>query len=486
MSFIRLINVLILLTFYNNALAIDVPIYEFPIKNYSQNIEDFISYDTENYYTPLVDKNLQHLKAQEFYNHYFAGDSKGLSPWNKSMVKVILPLVKASETENLADFNQEKNNQHYGENFKEHDDKWLKSIKNNMQLDSIDSAYKKQNRAIAINNTLARMLPEHAPDFLHFSLPGQGFPFDNLQEASIWAGTPLYVLHFTKDKAWALVLTPDCYFAWINTNDFAYASENFIKKYSEAAKKGLIAITKTGLPILDSDNNFKFLSYIGSVFPLDKQNDANYEILIPVKDKNNNAIIARAKTAKSNAGKMPLTLSRKNMANLITELKERPYGWGGAYFFNDCSQEMKNLFTPFGIWLPRNSAQQAYLNQKTDLSSFKLKDRLNGIKSLATPLTTLIYTEQHIMLYIGNKKLNKEIVPITYQNVWGLSPKSKDKRFVIGQAVFLPILEKYPKVKVSSQADKHYLKLLFITAPSNAKTPESLQQAFIKANLSNK
>ena len=29
-----------------------------------------------------------------------------------------------------------------------------------------------------------------------------------------------------------------------------------------------------------------------------------------------------------------------------------PYGWGGMYFYNNCSAELKSLFTPFGFGYP--------------------------------------------------------------------------------------------------------------------------------------
>ena len=37
----------------------------------------------------------------------------------------------------------------------------------------------------------------------------------------------------------------------------------------------------------------------------------------------------------------------------------QPYGWGGYLFNRDCSLAMRDLFVPFGVWLPRNSSAQA-------------------------------------------------------------------------------------------------------------------------------
>lgn len=54
--------------------------------------------------------------------------------------------------------------------------------------------YNSNNRAIAIDNLHARALPTNDVHFYSNKIAGQGYPFDNLQETAIWAGTPLYVV----------------------------------------------------------------------------------------------------------------------------------------------------------------------------------------------------------------------------------------------------------------------------------------------------
>ena len=158
-------------------------------------------------------------------------------------------------------------------------------------------------------------------------------------------------------------------------------------------------------------------------------------------------------TAASNI--MPLTASPQNLVNIINQLKNRPYGWGGAFFFNDCSQEIKSIFTPFGIWLPRNSAQQAQLSSTRDLSKNNVDERLHLLKETGHPLMTIIYIGGHVMLYVGNTDIDNKAVAITYQNVWGMAPECRDKRYVIGQSLFFPLLKNYSENSdVSSLADK--------------------------------
>lgn len=464
----KFIIALFLFLYFAACFAMEVPIYDFPITAYSQNANDYLSPDGKDYNKALLSPEYQNVQLKQFYNHYYSSDDQGLSPWSRQMVMSALPLMKKVELEILENFNnQNKSNEdkHYAENFKEHDQIWWDRIRDNMDLYALASSeFNEKNRAISVANTHARALPDSAPDFFHASLPGQGFPFDNLQESAIWAGTPLYVFSVSKDKAWSLVLTPDGYFAWVKSNDIAYVSHAFIHQWQSAAQHNLIAITKTETSIVDDQQQFQFTAYIGSVFPMMTHSDQQTAILIPVKNKNNQAVIKTGFINTNASSIIPLTASPKNLVKIINQLKNRPYGWGGAFFFNDCSQEMKSLFTPFGIWLPRNSAQQAQLSSTLDLSKNNIDERINLLKEKGHPLMTIIYIGGHVMLYVGDKGTdNNKTAAITYQNVWGMSPENHDKRYVIGQSLFFPLLKHYPEnPDVNSLASKSNFKLIYL------------------------
>ena len=462
----KCIIALFLFFYFVTCFAMEVPIYDFPI-TYSQNANDYLSSDAEDYNKTLLSPEYQNEQLKQFYNHYYSSDAEGLSPWSSQMVTSALPVMKTIEPEILEDFNnQNKPNEdkHYAENFKEHDQAWWQRIRDNMDLYALASSeFKEGNRAISVANTFARTLPDSAPDFFHASLPGQGFPFDNLQESAIWIGTPLYVVSVSKDKSWSFVLTPDGYFAWVKSNDIAYVSSSFINQWQTAAQHNLVAVTQTEASIVDDQQQFQFTGFVGAVFPMMERNRKQTAILIPIKNSHNQAMIKTGliNTAASNI--MPLTASPQNLVNIINQLKNRPYGWGGAFFFNDCSQEIKSIFTPFGIWLPRNSAQQAQLSSTRDLSKNNVDERLHLLKETGHPLMTIIYIGGHVMLYVGNTDIDNKAVAITYQNVWGMAPECRDKRYVIGQSLFFPLLKNYSENSdVSSLADKSNFKLVYL------------------------
>ena len=76
---------------------------------------------------------------------------------------------------------------------------------------------------------------------------------------------------------------------------------------------------------------------------------------------------------------------------------------------------------------------------------------------------TIIYIGGHVMLYVGNTDIDNKAVAITYQNVWGMAPECRDKRYVIGQSLFFPLLKNYSENSdVSSLADKSNFKLVYL------------------------
>ncbi len=453
---------------FATCLAMDVPVYDFSITPYSQNASDYLSANKEQNAGNLLSANYQYSQLKQFYNHYYASDAQGLSPWSAHAVAEVMPLVEKTELDDLNKFNnqnQSGNKEFYAQNFKELDKAWWEKIRDNMDLPALAaSEYSAENRAISVANTFARSLPESAPAFLHPTLPGQGFPFDHLQESVIWAGTPLYVFTVSKDKAWSLVLTPDAYFAWVKSDDIAYTSAEFIHQWQNAARRGLVAVTRTEAMIVDDHESLQFKGFIGAVFPKAQYDDRQTSILIPVKQDNHQAAIKTGYINANAATEMPLVASRNNMVNIIRQLQNRPYGWGGAYFYNDCSLEMKSIFTPFGIWLPRNSGQQVKSRATLDLSTYSVDDRIALLKENGHPFMTIVNIGGHMMLYIGNKDVEGQgLSAMTYQNVWGMSPASHDKRYVIGQSVFLPLLRYYPdNPDVESLAARATFRLVYL------------------------
>lgn len=434
----------------------------YPMQNYDQNVSHWIKSSDPNYDQPLMSSQEQQRRLNILFNHYF-GD---FSPWNEAYVNKMIQNKKSDnlkETERSIIDTYDNNGKSfkkigYGENFQPYTSEWIHKIVENLNISQFNHFhYAPHNRAIAIDNLNARALPTDDVFFNSYKLPGQGYPFDHLQMSAIWAGTPLYILGTTKDRAWTLVISPD-FVTWVKSSGIARTSPAFIKTWKGAALKKSIAITHTQTSMMDSNNIFRFYAYVGSFFPGTTQSE-KFKVMIPIANTNREAIIRYALVSKQNATEMPLSATPKHFSHIMSTLIGRPYGWGNLYFLNDCSSELKSLYTPFGIWLPRHSSDQLNEGKITDLSSLSPKKRIAYVMQNAQPLTTIIYVPGHIVMYFGsypNPKSSKhEILPMTFQDKWGFYTIEGDSRSVLGKSVLFPLTEYYPEdTKLITQAQE--------------------------------
>ncbi len=116
-----------------------------------------------------------------------------------------------------------------------------------------------------------------------------------------------------------------------------------------------------------------------------------------------------------------------------------------------------------------------------------MDERIAALTEKGHPLMTLIYIGGHVMLYLGNKTVGQhERAAMTYQNIWGMSPESKDSRYVIGQSVFFPLLKYYPENPgISSLANKSYFTLVHLDELEEKDSPAEFIRDFTKPSSPN-
>ena len=419
-----------------SAIAVEIPITVFPLDKYDQNINNWVKPSDPDYDAPLIKFSNQKDHLKKYYNRYCA-------TWDHKYVKIALEqeLKNKISEQKITSKYSDSIKIGYAENFRPYSKQWIKDIIANMNLKQfvLPLKYKANNRGIAVKNLFARELPTTDPYFYNFSLPGEGYPFDNLQESSVWVGTGVYIIGETLDKQWYLVLTPH-FIAWVQSDGIAKTSKAFIAKWQKHAKQKLVAITRTNISVFDNNNQYRFDAYIGAVFPaiFPSKNSAKNttSILIPITNSYHNAQIAFAKLSNKDAAIMPLEATPHNFATIISNLIGRPYGWGNMYFYNDCSAELQSLYTPFGIWLPRNSSAQIKVGKLVDKSSESSQERLKYLMENGKKFMTIIKIDGHIMLYLGSypnpNSAMHEPITMTYQNKWGLKPSDNSYRAIIG------------------------------------------------------
>jgi len=352
---------------------------------------------TKNIKLPDID---QEKESKLFLKNYF-------SPWD---------IKKLNFSKEEASWgNAYINKQFYLENNTLAPKKWFeKQIKNS----NFENYNKILQKAISTKNANIRVFPTSSRLFYNPKIAGEGFPFDYNQNSLLKINTPLLISHYSKDKAWAYIQS---YFVsgWIRVDKLKIVDDTFIKKFKTGDY--FIAI-KEGFPL--SLQKFIEYSKVGTIFP--KERD---KFLLATQKK-----LEKIKIKALNVASFPLNLNQNNLSRVAKEFIGELYGWGGIDSHRDCSSFIQDFFSPFGIYLNRNSKAQTKFHEYIDLSSKSDYEKEQFIKNNAIPFLSLVYLKGHIMLYIGNKD-DKALV---MHNIWGLRTREfpfKKGRNIIGKTV---------------------------------------------------
>jgi hypothetical protein len=373
------------------------------LENFPQNIE---------FYT-------QDLEEKTLYNIQSKYEEGYFRIWNNPALEKIEDVQWP--------FESYKYGYSYGENLKLLEQSFFDEMYKNSNFDAYLSISKK---ALTVRHTDLRSFPTLKPLFKDPSLAGEGFPFDYLQNSTVDINKPIFVSHYSQDKAWAYVFSS---FAsgWIKTTDFVYIDDKYIKEWQKAKQ---VIVIKEGEPIYNEEKAFLFKTRIGMMLPIIEEDSENYTVLFVSSYKHSRAFYEKAKISKEFATGTVLKLNRENINLIVNEVLKTNYGWGGLYEQRDCSSMIRDIFTPFGIWLPRNSYVQSRVGKVISFAKLNDEEKVALIKEQGIPFETLLYKKGHILLYVGT--YNDEIVAL--HNTWGIKTKKDDieGRVIVGEPIF--------------------------------------------------
>ncbi|WP_320034194.1 SH3 domain-containing protein [Halarcobacter sp.] len=285
----------------------------------------------------------------------------------------------------------------YLENYRQIEKEWFKKLLENANYDEYNNAKLK---AITTKNVDFRVLPTSSAILYNPKKAGEGFPFDYNQNSRVKINTPVFVSHFSKDKAWALVQS-HYVLGWVRVDTLYFVNDEEIKNFK---KYPLEVIVKEGYQTfnINTTENLK----VGTFFP---NTDDKYLLAT-------NTGIKEVNISKDSIEPFPLEFTSKNINKLLQEFIGEPYGWGGLNNHRDCSSFTQDFFTPFAIYLNRNSKAQTKGYKYIDIYKMSNDEKKEFIANNAIPFLTLIYLRGHIMLYIGN--MDNE--PLAMHNMWGV------------------------------------------------------------------
>ncbi|MFP4128993.1 MAG: NlpC/P60 family N-terminal domain-containing protein, partial [Desulfonatronovibrio sp.] len=266
----------------------------------------------------LINAEKQDKLYQDFLERFYM-------PWNRAA-----PKFKASEVFWGLDLYRARDI--YSENKLPFVPGWIGEMEQNSDIQAYPSLHIP---AISVTHASMRVLPTRRPVFYDPQRPGEGFPFDYMQNTLLPAGTPLLVTHVSRDGQWAMTET-DFAAGWIRWHDLAVVDDNFKRMYQD---KALLGFVSDDVPVTREDGMFAVSGRVGMALPLAlEQGDTDlWRVLVPVRDHLGQAKIISARVAKSNAREMPFSPSQKNFADILNSMMGQAYGWGGLFENPDCS-----------------------------------------------------------------------------------------------------------------------------------------------------
>lgn len=377
-------------------------------------IKDFDEFEqsASSYLDDFKIKNTS-IEQKDFYDSYFRvwnsipGDSKENSMWP---------------------FDVYSYGDMYGENLKLIEGVVFDELKNNANFEKYKSLNEK---AVTLDNLDIRTFPTSLPMFRDPSIAGEGFPFDYVQNSTVSANKPILISHYSKDKEWAFIFTS---FAsgWVKSKNIIAIEDKYTKEWQKAKQ---IFFVKDGKALYDESGRFLFNSRVGMILPLIAEDDKNYTVLTVTRYKGDQPNYHKTKVPKEYANKEVMVFTKGNIEAIFDEVANSKYGWGGMFGQRDCSSTIRDIYTPFGVWLPRNSYQQSKIGTKISLENLDEEEKVKLIKEKGVPFKTLLYKKGHILIYVGVK--NGKVV--AYHNTWGIKTIDRDKkegRIIVGKTVY--------------------------------------------------
>ncbi len=315
----------------------------------------------------------------------------------------------------------------YGENFQLLEKSFFDTMLESANFDNYATVNK---RAVTLKNINIRAFPTIRPLLMDPSLAGEGFPFDYMQNSTVHANKPVFVSHYSKDGEWVYIFTSFTS-GWVKNDEIVIIDKKYSDLWQQAQQ---VTIVKEGLPIYGDNGRFLFKSKIGMMFALVSENDKTYTILTVSLYMDKEPFYIKSKISKDIAHKGVMKFNQENINNIVAEVSKTNYGWGGMYGQRDCSSMLRDMYAPFGIWLPRNSYQQSNIGTVISLENLSDDEKIKLIKEQALPFETFLYKKGHIVLYVGT--YDDEIV--IFHNTWGIKTKKDgiEGRVVIGKPVF--------------------------------------------------
>ncbi len=230
--------------------------------------------------------------------------------------------------------------------------------------------------------------------------------YNAIQETELIAGSPIWILHESLDENYLFVQSY-YYFGWVRKDDVAICTREEFDKWASPERY----ITMTTVKYL-IDNT---VLDMGVRLPYIREDTNYFWVILPGVDESKGLAEKIVQIPKTHAVYGSVEYTMENYFALAFSFLDVEYDWGGQRGGVDCSGYVCAVFRTFGIFLPRNTSDQAkYMGIEHTLPYGNSGHVLN---SLSFPST--VHSQTHVMLYLGSVNNEHFVIhaPIAGQKV---------------------------------------------------------------------
>ena len=266
---------------------------------------------------------------------------------------------------------------------------------------------------LVVRRASVRTFPSH---IRVFSAAGDT-DIDRFQETALFPGTPVAILHVSRDREWWFVASPT-YTGWVDRALVAEGSRAEVLGYAEREPSLLVtgATARTayvpGNPALselqlDMGTRVPLLADAPPTAVVNGQLAySSWAVQLPVRTPEGRLAFAPALVPRSaDAAERPLPLTRANVLRQAFKFLGERYGWGNDYNARDCSSFVAEVYRSMGVLMPRNTSDQAkspaFERTAFDPSS-TAEQRKAALRALQ--VGDLVYIPGHVMMVIGRER----------------------------------------------------------------------------------
>lgn len=238
---------------------------------------------------------------------------------------------------------------------------------------------------------------------------------DRFQENALFPGTPVAVVHESRDGDWWFVVSP-LYEAWIEKQHVALGARDTVLAYPKrephivvtgATVRTVYTPEAPAVSSLQLDMGVRLPRLAD--WPADRAVNgqhphAHHVVELPVRGADGGLAFAPALVPRTaDVATDYLALDRASLLRQAFKFLGERYGWGHDYGARDCSGFVSEVYRSFGVMLPRNTKDQAvspaYERIAFDAAATR-EERLATLRSLAPG--DLVYIPGHVMMVIGH------------------------------------------------------------------------------------